>query len=128
MSSSSSSSSSPSVFSIVIIRNLNLKGENDNQRMDDHIRVSRDGQYFNVTYSNKPEGIKQTVSLTANDLFKYLKNTLTLLSNDDEPFSHIQINFPVIPAVMYKTSNLCLVYDVVMDQIDNMIANWPVTV
>ena len=127
--SSSSSSSHPSVFSIVIIRNLKTDGNvTEGERTDDHIRVSRDGQYFNVTYSNKPEGIKQTVSLTANDFFKYLKNTLTLLSNDDEPFSHIQFNFPTVPAVMYKTTNLSMVYDVVMDQIDTMIANWPVTV
>ena len=128
-SSSSSSSSHPSVFSIVIIRNLKTDGNvTEGERTDDRIRVSRDGQYFNVTYSNKPEGIKQTVSLTANDFFKYLKNTLTLLSNDDEPFSHIQFNFPTVPAVMYKTTNLSMVYDVVMDQIDTMIANWPVTV
>jgi len=123
------SSSHPSVFSVVVIRNLKTNGNlTEGERTDDCIRVSRDGQYFNVTYSNKPESIKQTVSLTANDLYKYLKNTLTLLSQDDEPFSHIQFNFPAVPTVMYKTTNLNLVYDVVMDQIDNMIANWPVTV
>lgn len=123
---SSSSSSHPSVFSMVMIRNF--KSSEDAPSKDDFLSISREGQYFNVTYNNKPEGIKQTVSLTANDLFKYLKNTLTLLSNDDEPFSHIQFNFPATPAVMYKTTNIINVYDVIMDQIDTMIANWPVTV
>ena len=51
---------------------------------------------------------------------------LTLLSNDDEPFSHIQFNFPALPAVMYKTTNISMVYDVLMEQVDSMIANWPV--
>ena len=122
----SSSSSTPAKFSMVMIRNF--KTSEDAPSKDDSLSISREGQYFNVTYNNKPEGIKQTVSLTANDVYKYLKNTLTLLSNDDEPFSHIQFNFPAVPAVMYKTTNICMVYDVLMDQIDSMIANWPVTV
>jgi len=122
----SSSSSTPAKFSMVMIRNF--KTSEDSPSKDDSLSISREGQYFNVTYNNKPEGIKQTVSLTANDVYKYLKNTLTLLSNDDEPFSHIQFNFPAVPAVMYKTTNICMVYDVLMDQIDSMIANWPVTV
>jgi hypothetical protein len=122
----SSSSSTPAKFSMVMIRNF--KTSEDAPSKDDFLSISREGQYFNVTYNNKPEGIKQTVSLTANDVYKYLKNTLTLLSNDDEPFSHIQFNFPAVPAVMYKTTNICMVYDVLMDQIDSMIANWPVTV
>ena len=118
------SSSSPAKFSMVMIRNF--KSIEDTPTKDDLLSISRDGQYFNVTYTNKPEGVKQTVSLTANDLYKYLKNTLTLLSNDDEPFSHIQFNFPTIPAVMYKTSNISMVYDVILEQIDSMIANWPI--
>jgi hypothetical protein len=122
----SSSSSTPAKFSMVMIRNF--KTSEDAPSKDDFLSISREGQYFNVTYNNKPEGIKHTVSLTANDVYKYLKNTLTLLSNDDEPFSHIQFNFPAVPAVMYKTTNICMVYDVLMDQIDSMIANWPVTV
>jgi len=122
----SSSSSTPAKFSMVMIRNF--KTSEDAPSKDDSLSISREGQYFNVTYNNKPEGIKQMVSLTANDVYKYLKNTLTLLSNDDEPFSHIQFNFPAVPAVMYKTTNICMVYDVLMDQIDSMIANWPVTV
>ena len=109
---------------MVMIRNF--KSIEDTPTKDDLLSISRDGQYFNVTYTNKPEGVKQTVSLTANDLYKYLKNTLTLLSNDDEPFSHIQFNFPTIPAVMYKTSNISMVYDVILEQIDSMIANWPI--
>ena len=109
---------------MVMIRNF--KSIEDTPTKDDHLSISRDGQYFNVSYHNKPEGVKQTVSLTANDLYKYLKNTLTLLSNDDEPFSHIQFNFPTIPAVMYKTSNISMVYDVILEQIDSMIANWPI--
>jgi hypothetical protein len=117
-------SSSPAQFSMVMIRNLT--SSEDTPSKDDRLSISRDGQYFNVTYTNKPEGVKQTVSLTANDVYKYLKNTITLLSNDDEPFSHIQFNFPAIPAVMYKTSNINMVYDVVLEQIDNMIANWPI--
>lgn len=118
------SSPSPAKFSMVMIRNF--KSIEDTPTKDDHLSITRDGQYFNVTYNNKPEGVKQTVSLTANDVFKYLKNTLTLLSNDDEPFSHIQFNFPAVPAVMYKTSNISMVYDVLLDQFDSMIANWPV--
>jgi hypothetical protein len=118
--------SSPAKFSMVMIRNL--KCVEDSPSKDDHLSITRDGQYFNVTYTNKPEGIKQTVSLTANDVYKYLKNMLTLLSNDDEPFSHIQFNFPAVPAVMYKTENISMMYDVVMEQIDSMIANWPVNV
>ena len=120
----SSPSLSPAKFSMVMIRNF--KSIEDTPTKDDLLSISRDGQYFNVTYTNKPEGVKQTVSLTANDLYKYLKNTLTLLSNDDEPFSHIQFNFPTIPAVMYKTSNISMVYDVILEQIDSMIANWPI--
>lgn len=118
------SSPSPAKFSMIMIRYF--KTVEDAPSKDDHLSIIRDGQYFNVTYNNKPEGVKQTVSLTANDVFKYLKNTLTLLSNDDEPFSHIQFNFPAVPAVMYKTSNISMVYDVLLDQIDSMIANWPV--
>jgi hypothetical protein len=118
------SSPSPAKFSMIMIRYF--KTVEDAPCKDDHLSIIRDGQYFNVTYNNKPEGVKQTVSLTANDVYKYLKNTLTLLSNDDEPFSHIQFNFPAVPAVMYKTENISMVYDVLLDQIDSMIANWPV--
>ena len=114
----------PAKFSMVMIRNL--KSVEDASSKDDYLSISRDGQYFNVTYMNKPETIKQTVSLTANDVYKYLKNMLTLLLNDDEPFSHIQFNFPALPAVMYKTTNISMVYDVLMEQVDSMIANWPV--
>ena len=88
------SSPSPAKFSMVMIRNF--KSIEDTPTKDDHLSITRDGQYFNVTY------------------------------NDDEPFSHIQFNFPAVPAVMYKTSNISMVYDVLLDQFDSMIANWPV--
>ena len=110
----------PATFSVIVIRNK------DAHRTDDTIAVSRDGQHYNVHYVNKDEGVKHQVSMTGNDLYKYIKNLLTMLSNDDEPFSHVQFNFPATPAVMYRTQNLDQVYGVVMDQFDNMLSNWPV--
>lgn len=115
-------SDSPASFSVVVIRNK------DSQQKDDCITVTRDGQYYNVRYSNKDEGIKHHVSMTGNDLYKYFKNLLSMLASDDEPFSHVQFNFPATPSVMYRTQNLTGMYGVVMEQFDHMLANWPIRI
>jgi len=107
-------------FSINVIRSK------DATRSDDTISVTKDGQYYTLRYVNKDEGVKHHVSMTGNDLYKYFKNLLTMLSSDDEPFSHVQFNFPATPAVMYRTENINQVYGVIMDQFDNMLANWAV--
>ena len=112
----------PATFSVVVIRSKDV------ERTDDTISVSRDGQYFNVRYLCKGEGVKHHVSMTGNDLYKYFKNMLTMLASDDEPFSHVQFNFPATPSVMYRTENLHQVYSVVMDQFDHMLANWPIKI
>jgi hypothetical protein len=116
------SSEIPAIFSVVVIRNKSA------ERTDDTISVSRDGQYYNVRYFSKEDGVKHHVSMTGNDLYKYFKNLLTMLAADDEPFSHVQFNFPATPAVMYRTENLNQVYEVVMDQFDQMLANWPLKI
>ena len=123
MSSSSSSSTMeiPAAFSVMVIR------DNTSPRSDDTINVTREGQYYNVRYINKNEGLKHTVSMTGNDLYKYFKNLVSMLANDDEPFSHVQFNFPATPTVMYRTQNLHHMYDVIMDQFDQLLANWPIT-
>jgi hypothetical protein len=107
-------------FSINVIRSK------DATHSDDTISVTKDGQYYNLRYVSKDEGVKHHVSMTGNDLYKYFKNLLTMLSSDDEPFSHVQFNFPATPAVMYRTENINQVYGVIMDQFDNMLANWAV--
>jgi len=119
---SSSSNEIPASFSMSIIRNMS----DTTTKTDDVISVRRDGQYFTLCYKDKNQGVKQTVSMTAGDVYKYLKNTLTLLSNDDEPFSHVQFNFPATPSVMYKTENLVCVTDVLLEQFDMLLSNWPI--
>jgi hypothetical protein len=121
-SSSSSAIEIPAAFSVMVIR------DQASSRSDDTINVTREGQYYNVRYINKNEGLKQTVSMTGNDLYKYFKNLLSMLASDDEPFSHVQFNFPATPTVMYKTQNLYHMYDVIMDQFDHLLANWPINV
>jgi len=97
-------------------------------KTDDVISVRRDGQYFTLRYKDKNQGVNQSVSMTAGDVYKYLKNTLTLLANDDEPFSHVQFNFPATPSVMYKMENLVCVTDVLLEQFDMLLSNWPINV
>jgi hypothetical protein len=114
----------PSTFTMQVIRSV----ERDAENTDDYVRISRDGQYFTLYYFSKRDGVKHTVSLTGGDTYKYFKNLLTLLAHDDEPFSHVQFNFPATPSVMYKTSNLPYVTDIVLDQFDSMLSNWPLKV
>jgi hypothetical protein len=119
---SSSTTEIPASFSMSIIRNKS----DTTSKTDDVISVRRDGQYFTLRYKDKNQGINQSVSMTAGDVYKYLKNTLTLLENDDEPFSHVQFNFPATPSVMYKMENLVCVTDVLLEQFDMLLSNWPI--
>jgi len=119
---SSSTTEIPASFSMSIIRNKS----DTTSKTDDVISVRRDGQYFTLRYKDKNQGVNQSVSMTAGDVYKYLKNTLTLLANDDEPFSHVQFNFPATPSVMYKMENLVCVTDVLLEQFDMLLSNWPI--
>ena len=112
----------PSKFTMQVIRNH----EKNSSHTDDVITVSREGQYFRVQYVGKMDKVKHVVSMTGGDLYKYFKNLMTMLANDDEPFTHVQFNFPVTPDVMYKTANLCAMTDVILDQFDSLISNWPI--
>ena len=112
----------PSKFTMQVIRNHEKNASNT----DDVITVSREGQYFRVQYVGKTDNTKHVVSMTGGDLYKYFKNLMTMLANDDEPFTHVQFNFPVTPSVMYKTTNLCAMTDVILEQFDSLISNWPI--
>ena len=112
----------PSKFTMQVIRNFEKNASNT----DDVITVSREGQYFRVQYVGKTDNTKHVVSMTGGDLYKYFKNLMTMLAHDDEPFTHVQFNFPVTPAVMYKTQSLSAMTDVILEQFDSLISNWPV--
>ena len=118
------STETPTTFTMQVIRNVDRTAACS----DDYVRISRDGQYFTLYYFSKKDSVKHTVSMTGGDIYKYFKNLLTLLTHDDEPFSHIQFNFPATPSVMYKTSNLPYVTDIILDQFDSMLSNWPIKV
>jgi len=124
MSSSHVMNEIPAVFTMNVIRN-NAQGDG---RTDDIVSVRKEGQYFQLSYSNKPENLKHQVSLTQNDVYAHFQDVLTLLSADDEPFTHVQFNFPAVPSVMYKVATLQDddLQEVIMKRFDALLSNWPV--
>jgi len=93
-----------SAIQILLIRDAKLKDH------DDKIAIKYDEMMdsYTVSYvdSNTVAKRVQSIELDGDTLDTYLKSLFTLLSNDQDPFVHVQFNIPAMPSILFNAKQL----------------------
>ena len=96
-------------------------------RSDDVIRIKPLMDKFRVNYVSRDNNVNHFMYCTNEQAFRYVDDLLYLLPPDSEPFSSIQFNFPCMPALMYRLSDLRTpeVRYSLRDRVAALLDNWP---
>jgi hypothetical protein len=81
---------------------------------------------FNLTYKycDDTRTVRNSMVLSDTQLFKWLRHTVSLLENDDEPFEALQMDLPFMPSVLFSINNLEKVYHAILDAFEFHLNNW----
>jgi len=117
-----------SSVSIILIRNLS---GNSSYLPDDKVVIKREDSNIRVEYTCT-EGQKKThqsLLLTHTGMSRYVQNLGHLFLHDtvgDEPFTHIQFNFPGFPCFLCSRETLQLIatQDALMEIADIVSESW----
>ncbi len=105
-----------------IRKNADTKGLSD-----DRVTVQTLGDNkFKLSYVYCDTKKKQRNSLVLSDtqMFKWLRHTIALVENDDEPFEAIQMDLPLMPSVLFNVNRLDKVYHTILDAFEFHLNNW----
>jgi hypothetical protein len=97
---------------------------------DDRVSVTNLGndQYKLVyTYGDMKKKARNSLVLSDTQMFKWLRHTIALLENDDEPFEAVQMDLPFMPSVIFNVSRLDKVYNALLDAFEFHLNNWTVS-
>jgi hypothetical protein len=96
-------------------------------RSDDVIRIKPLMDKFRVNYVSRDNNVNHFMYCTNEQAFRYVDDLLYLLPPDSEPFSSIQFNFPCMPVLMYRLSDLRTpeVRYSLRDRVAALLDNWP---
>lgn len=97
-------------------------------RSDDVIRIKPMMDRFRVNYVSRHNNVNHFMYCTNEQAFRYVNDLMYLLPPDAEPFSSIQFNFPCMPALMYRLSDLRNNADIrysLRDRVAALLDNWP---
>ena len=96
---------------------------------DDTISIYKTSAGYNLVFNDKLDGFKTyTRDLTRTQVMKCLRNTLRVLTVDDQPFDSIQIQMPNVPNVLVNVKHLTSqTRDLIYDTVESVLEEWPST-
>ena len=103
------------------------KGETT-ARDDDYCTVKKNGDAFTLSFSwrdsqDKLVGNKATV--TADGVCRWVRRAIDMVTRDTEPFGQFQVDYPLIPSVIFDVANLEDHYHAILDAVEFSVDNWP---
>jgi len=98
---------------------------------DDRVCIHRVGaNQYSLAYTyghSKKIKNKQRVTLTDDQVFRWMRFTIGLIEKDAEPFELIQIDLPYMPSVVFNVSEIDDAYHRILDALNFHLNVWPPT-
>ena len=73
--------------------------------------------YVNVKCTN-------TVTVNSDGVLQWTRRAIDMLERDSEPLSRMQIDFPLLPSIIFNVNELGLHYNAILDAVEFTVDNW----
>jgi hypothetical protein len=70
------------------------------------IRQTTDSDILFLSYKDRHSNSFHEVRMTRRMMSEYCVSLFHILSYDDDPYIHVQVNFPAFPSILLKTDDL----------------------
>jgi hypothetical protein len=109
--------------------NIKIRFIRRDSNKDDVVDITRlllDNTFsLSYTYGLSKKQTPTTVTLTSDNVFRWMRHTISLLEQDDDPFESIQLDLPLMPSVMFKVVDLDEAYHALLNALEFHLDNWP---
>jgi hypothetical protein len=94
---------------------------------DDKCLVTRNGDGFTLsyTYNERSGKTTNTVDVDANGVMQWVRRAIDMLERDTKPLDSMQIDFPMLPSILFAVSDLGNHYHAILDAVEFTLDNWP---
>ena len=94
---------------------------------DDRCVVTRNGDGFTLsyTYNERSGKTTNTVDVDANGVLQWVRRAIDMLERDTKPLDSMQIDFPMLPSILFAVSDLGNHYHAILDAVEFTLDNWP---
>jgi hypothetical protein len=65
-----------------------------------------------------------TVTVNSDGVLQWTRRVIDMLERDSEPLSRMQIDFPMLPSIIFNVSNLGSHYHAILDAVEFTVDNW----
>lgn len=89
-------------ITVQLVRNTNDSSKDDIIT----IRQTTDSDIIFLSYKDRNSNSFHEVRMTRRSMSEYFLSLFHILSYDEEPFIHVQVNFPAFPSVLLKVNDL----------------------
>jgi hypothetical protein len=72
----------------------------------------------NAKYTN-------TVTVNSNGVLQWIRRAMDMLERDAEPLARMQIDFPLLPSIIFNVNELGSHYHAILDAVEFTVDNWP---
>ena len=95
---------------------------------DDMCHVTKSGENsFVLDYSYRNNvNVKCTNTLTVNSdsVLQWTRRVIDMLERDAEPLARMQIDFPMLPSIIFNVNELGQHYNAILDAVEFSVDNW----
>ena len=95
---------------------------------DDLVKITRVGDNkfcMKYTYGDTDKKVPYQIILDDRMLLRWMRIVIRLLEKDSDPFASLQLDFSVMPSVMFHVEDLDSAYNTILDALEFHIDNWP---
>lgn len=97
-----------------------IRDSNDSARDDMiTIRQTEDDNLVSLCYKDRMSSSQHEVLLEKDSVSEYCISLFHVLSYDNDPFKHVQVNFPAFPSVLLDVNDLK--YESLRERLQNML-------
>ena len=98
------------------------------EKYDDLCRVTKVGDEFSLSFTYDVGKSVRTNTLIANadTVQLWTRRIIDLLKRDADPFKEMQVDFPLLPSILFEVANIQDNYHAILDAVEFSIDNWPV--
>jgi len=94
---------------------------------DDLCRITKVNDEFHLSFSYTIGKSLRTNTLIANadTIQLWTRRIIDLLKRDADPFKEMQVDFPLLPSILFEVANIQDNYHAILDAVEFSVDNWP---
>jgi len=101
---------------------------NQSSADDEMCTVHQSADAFKMKYKYKDVNNKtylNTVQLNADGIQQWVRRAIEMIEVDSDPFDSFQIDFPLLPSIVFNVTNVGQHYNAILDAVEFSLDNWP---